>query len=889
MPTPRVRIHHPFFAPPGPRSDEFRTGFRAIGVALALFGGSHLVRAQTSYYFDVNGTTAGSGATGSSYNVTASSTVWTTSSGGTGTPVAWGGTTRRMVFSAGTDATGAFSVQLSGFNASVGELTQQEGSVTLSGGDLVLGANATFAVTGTMQIQNVVGESTAGTTFTKSGAGTLTLTGQNTFTGGINVNQGTLILDAGAFAVPETSAVTVASGAQLSILGYGQQLGSIEGAGNLFIDPGSFLFVGDSAASKTFSGVISGGAFIDKVGSGTLVLGGNNTTAAAITVDAGTLAVAHANALGSTGAGTQVLSGATLDLRNVAVGNEAVTLDGGATLATSAGTSSLAGPLVLNSGDSTLSVTGSSLTLGGIASGPGGLNKDGAGTAVLGGDNTFTGSVYVNAGTLAVTSAHALGTTDNGTAIRSGATLDLRNVALGAEAVALDGGGTLATSTGVSSLGGLTLNAGDSTIAVTGTSLSISGPISGPGGFHQTGTGMLRLGSNNSYTGSTFVDGGTLAVTAAGALGTTDNGTTVNAGGRLDLQNVAVGGEAVTLANGGTLATSAGTSSLAGVVTLGSGTAAVDVGGTRLTLNGAVTGTGGLAKTGTGTLALAGANSFTGSVQVNAGILALTGVNALASAGTVTVAGGATLYTATNQSVAVLAGAGTLQLDGGTFTLGGASSIGTLHVTADSALNFSGSLAVTNFIIDAGVALTASNTFVVANWWTDAGMSTLVARNVAGTTPFNQVTIAAYPGTAGSTHWNEADTITPVPEANGYGAALVSLGLVLLGRRHRRRRRRPAQAWRTSISWRVPSSFSLLHGLARKRAPGGSDSASASDSADPLITITAISGLRESARWARLSPPMFAMLAPATSTRAVPWRDESRANASTPSFAVITR
>jgi hypothetical protein len=52
---------------------------------------------------------------------------------------------------------------------------------------------------------------------------------------------------------------------------------------------------------------------------------------------------------------------------------------------------------------------------------------------------------------LAITNAAGLGDVAGGATVASGATLDLRGVILGAEALTLSGG-TLATSTGTSSL-----------------------------------------------------------------------------------------------------------------------------------------------------------------------------------------------------------------------------------------------------------------------------------------------------------------------------------------------------------------------------------------------------------------------------------------------------
>ncbi len=71
--------------------------------------------------------------------------------------------------------------------------------------------------------------------------------------------------------------------------------------------------------------------------------------------------------------------------------------------------------------------------------------------------------------------------------------------------------------------------------AGSGTSLTISGPVSENGGSHAltlSGAGSLVLSGTNNYTGGTFVTGGTLVVTASSAL---PNGgaLTIGAGGTL--------------------------------------------------------------------------------------------------------------------------------------------------------------------------------------------------------------------------------------------------------------------------------------------------------------------------------------------------------------------
>ena len=164
------------------------------------------------------------------------------------------------------------------------------------------------------------------------------------------------------------------------------------------------------------------------------------------------------------------------------------------------------------------------------------------------------------------------------------------------------------------------------------------------------GEGTLTLSGNNSYTGGTLVNEGTLAVGSSTALGR----------------------GILSLADDTTLQAAANGLTLANAIQL-LGAATVDTQSNTLTLSGSISGTGGLDKIGSGTLTLTGVSTYTGETNVNAGILNVIG--SLVSA--VAVNEGSTL-TGTGTIGGLEVGSG------GTVAPGNAgNSIGTLRVVGD--------------------------------------------------------------------------------------------------------------------------------------------------------------------------------------------------------------
>src|SRR5262249_1782910 len=128
------------------------------------------------------------------------------------------------------------------------------------------------------------------------------------------------------------------------------------------------------------------------------------------------------------------------------------------------------------------------------------------------------------------------GTIGAGTTVQSNGTLDFRNVAYSSLEPLTVNGGTVATSTGTSTFAGASVLTADSTASVTGTQLTVAGLIDESGGsfgLTKVGTGTLVLSQNNTYTGTTRVNAGTVRLGTTDAL--SDASKVTVAGGTFDI------------------------------------------------------------------------------------------------------------------------------------------------------------------------------------------------------------------------------------------------------------------------------------------------------------------------------------------------------------------
>ena len=131
------------------------------------------------------------------------------------------------------------------------------------------------------------------------------------------------------------------------------------------------------------------------------------------------------------------------------------------------------------------------------------LVKEGTGTLTLNGNNTYTDETQVRSGTLVVTSATALGTTDSGTTVSNGATLGLAgDVTLSAEPLTVSGDGAPGRPGALVGISGHNTYAGAATIV--GSSFTV-GSIDDPGtGFVDS----LTLNNNVDLGIANLVVGG---------------------------------------------------------------------------------------------------------------------------------------------------------------------------------------------------------------------------------------------------------------------------------------------------------------------------------------------------------------------------------------------
>ncbi|WP_246677279.1 MULTISPECIES: autotransporter-associated beta strand repeat-containing protein [unclassified Mesorhizobium] len=375
--------------------------------------------------------------------------------------------TGQTVFGQGTN--GFTSVANLGVASSLGAPTDAaSGTITVSAGGGV-GGNLVYFGDGDSSNRNwrFNNTSSGGNYLQNAGTGTLTLTGD--------------ILAGGAYGL--TMNFSAASG-DMDLLGVISS--SVARAIAFTGNAGRIITLGDA---NTYTGP---------------------TTINTITVRAGTLANSGANSSFGTG-NTINFGGGTLSYTGTgSATNRTLTISGSSTISNDGtGALSFSGPTSFVAGGvaDTLTLGGSfagANTFSGVISGAGNLTMNGAGTWVVSGSNTFTGTTTVQGGTLTAGSSAAFGPSNP--LVVNGGTLDLGGFDITARSLAGTGG---------------TVDLGSNNLTVNGTSGSATyaGVITGTGGLTKLGASTQTLTGANTYSGATSIGGGTLALdfTAPGA------------------------------------------------------------------------------------------------------------------------------------------------------------------------------------------------------------------------------------------------------------------------------------------------------------------------------------------------------------------------------------
>jgi autotransporter-associated beta strand protein len=496
----------------------------------------------------------------------------------------------------------------------------------------------------------------------KSGLGTLSLTGTNTYLGTTTVSGGVLQLG---------------SGGSIGTFGVGSVIDN------------SYIYLNRSN-NFLISNLISGSGLIKTIGLGGVTLSSTNTFSGGIEVDSGSsLTISNSSQLGT---GSLSLVGtptttATLNITASTTISNAISVAYDPTFNISSGTTT----------------TVSSVISDGTA--PGDLVVNGAGTLQLQGVNTYTGVTTIsNGATLALNGAGSIASSNS---IANNGTFDIGTTTSGASITSLSG-------SGVTTLGSKSLT-------LTNASGTYSGAISGTGGLITSG-GSETLTGTNTYTGSTVINSGaSIALSGSGSISNsssvTNSGTFNIAGTSSGVSIKSLNGSGITILGSNTLNLSVASNTYSGVI---SGTGGLTVSGGTETISGTNVFTGLTTINSGASIALSGSGSIaTSSGIANNGTFDISGTTSGASISTMSGSGGTilgtkalTLTNASNTYSGVISGSGGFTVAGGTETLSGTNSytgVTNINSGAVLALTGNGSISNSSQIIDNGT-LDISNT-----------------------------------------------------------------------------------------------------------------------------------------------------------------------------------
>ncbi|EGZ4404219.1 fibronectin-binding autotransporter adhesin ShdA, partial [Salmonella enterica subsp. enterica serovar Meleagridis] len=471
----------------------------------------------------------------------------------------------------------------------VGGILAAKDAASLGTGDVTIAESATLALSQGTLDNNVTGEGQ----IVKSGSDELIVTGDNTYSGGTTISGGTLTVDhadsLGTGTIANSSVLQVGEGelentlsgtgslvktgtGELTLSGDNSYSGgtTITG-GTLTADHADSLGTGTIANSGVLKvgegeleNTLSGTGSLVKTGTGELTLSGDNTYSGGTTITGGTLTADNADSLGTGAvANNGVLQVGEGELKNtlsgtgslVKIGTGELTLNGdndysgGTTIddgvliadnADSLGTGAVANNGVLQVGEGELKNT---------LSGTGSLVKIGTGELTLSGDNTYSGGTTISGGTLTADHADSLGSgdIDNSGVLQVGEG-ELENTLSGSGSLVKTGTGELTLS------GDNNTYFGDTTIAG-GTLIAANVNALGSGNIDNSGTLMLDANGAFKLANVTTHSGATTALAAGSTLDagqfTQEDGSTLSIDLGAATDDAVITADSVTL--GGTL------------------------------------------------------------------------------------------------------------------------------------------------------------------------------------------------------------------------------------------------------------------------------------------------------------------------------------------------